>query len=278
MSSVISKTGSSSKKKMKKVSQQQLRKLAQEMQRKRQNDSNLSSTSHHHITKDIRKLKTNFDREELEVKRRKLVELKRQAETKKAVKVKPAQPKGILKKVSLVSGYSDNSSSDEESNDEEPSNKKIRISTSSSTNQSTAKSSNNKSSTPTSANGGTSVLPEGFFDDPDVDAKIHGKDTKEEEMKKEWELFQKELQHENVESEQIIEDDHQIENLDRQIMEIDEQIQFYNNFNQILCRKDEIAGKNKNDNMDVDKVETSEDDDSDNDDYNDDWRTKNPFS
>lgn len=63
----------------------------------------------------------------------------------------------------------------------------------------------------------TSSLPEGFFDDPEVDAKIRGVETPSSAMDREWEDFQKEIQKETGQSEQIIDEGQEVEKVDREV-------------------------------------------------------------
>lgn len=68
------------------------------------------------------------------------------------------------------------------------------------------------------------VLPEGFFDDPTVDAKVRQvevKNTAEEE----WAKFQKEMEHQQQASQVMLEADETATQVSRNITEIDEQIQ-----------------------------------------------------
>ncbi|XP_044149859.1 zinc finger protein 830 isoform X2 [Bufo gargarizans] len=68
------------------------------------------------------------------------------------------------------------------------------------------------------------ALPEGFFDDPDVDAKVRKVDAPKDHLDKEWEEFQKEMRKVNTVSEAIMAEEDEEGRLDRQIDEIDEQI------------------------------------------------------
>ncbi|XP_026646808.1 zinc finger protein 830 isoform X2 [Zonotrichia albicollis] len=68
------------------------------------------------------------------------------------------------------------------------------------------------------------ALPEGFFDDPEVDAKVRKVDAPKDQMDKEWDEFQKAMRQVNTISEAIVAEDDEEGRLDRQIGEIDEQI------------------------------------------------------
>ncbi|MEE6465395.1 hypothetical protein FKM82_006545 [Ascaphus truei] len=68
------------------------------------------------------------------------------------------------------------------------------------------------------------ALPEGFFDDPVVDAKVRKVDAPKDQMDKEWDEFQKEIRQVNTVSEAIVAEEDEEGRLDRQIDEIDEQM------------------------------------------------------
>ncbi|NXG50463.1 ZN830 protein, partial [Psilopogon haemacephalus] len=71
------------------------------------------------------------------------------------------------------------------------------------------------------------ALPEGFFDDPEVDAKVRKVDAPKDHMDKEWDEFQKAMRQVNTISEAIVAEEDEEGRLDRQIEEIDEQIECY---------------------------------------------------
>ena len=75
-----------------------------------------------------------------------------------------------------------------------------------------------------SSGASAAALPEGFFDDPVMDAKARGVAyvDKEEE---EWEAFQKEIEAEASVAQNILVEDRTEATVDRQIEEIDEQIE-----------------------------------------------------
>lgn len=60
-------------------------------------------------------------------------------------------------------------------------------------------------------------LPEGFFDDPEIDAKIRGVETPSSAMDREWEDFQREIQKETGQSEQIVEEEEETGKVDREV-------------------------------------------------------------
>ncbi|XP_053323451.1 zinc finger protein 830 [Spea bombifrons] len=82
------------------------------------------------------------------------------------------------------------------------------------------------------------ALPEGFFDDPEVDAKVRKVDAPKDQMDKEWEEFQKEIRQVNTVSEAIVADEDEEGRLDRQIDEIDEQIECYRRIEHLRNQKD----------------------------------------
>lgn len=67
------------------------------------------------------------------------------------------------------------------------------------------------------------TLPEGFFDDPVKDAKARNLEYKDP-VEEEWDKFQKEIKEAEVQSTNIINEEHEEATVERQIDEIDEQI------------------------------------------------------
>ncbi|KAM8966747.1 zinc finger protein 830 isoform 2-T2 [Pelodytes ibericus] len=82
------------------------------------------------------------------------------------------------------------------------------------------------------------ALPEGFFDDPEVDAKVRKVDAPKDQMDKEWDEFQKEMRQVNTVSEAIVAEEDEEGRVDRQIDEIDEQIECYRRIEDLRNRKD----------------------------------------
>lgn len=115
------------------------------------------------------------------------------------------------------------------------------------------------------------ALPEGFFDDPKLDAKarnVQYVDHNEEE----WEKFQKEISDEVATAQEILVEDRNEATTDRQLEDIDEQIQAWKRVTQ-LEEKKEAIGKTKI----VIEKSTEEDSESDSDvelDDLTDWRKK----
>ncbi|NXE50980.1 ZN830 protein, partial [Casuarius casuarius] len=89
------------------------------------------------------------------------------------------------------------------------------------------------------------ALPEGFFDDPEVDAKVRKVDAPKDQMDKEWDEFQKAMRQVNTISEAIVAEEDEEGRLDRQIGEIDEQIQCYRRVELLRNRQDLMKEKFK---------------------------------
>jgi len=115
------------------------------------------------------------------------------------------------------------------------------------------------------------ALPEGFFDDPKLDAKarnVQYVDHNEEE----WEKFQKEISDEVATAQEILVEDRNEATTDRQLEDIDEQIQAWKRVSQLEEKKEAMA-KSKL----VNEKATEEDSESDSDvelDDLTDWRKK----
>ncbi|XP_068792355.1 zinc finger protein 830 [Struthio camelus] len=89
------------------------------------------------------------------------------------------------------------------------------------------------------------ALPEGFFDDPEVDAKVRKVDAPKDQMDKEWDEFQKAMRQVNTISEAIVAEEDEEGRLDRQIGEIDEQIECYRRVELLRNRQDLMKEKFK---------------------------------
>ncbi|KAJ7313847.1 hypothetical protein JRQ81_005596 [Phrynocephalus forsythii] len=89
------------------------------------------------------------------------------------------------------------------------------------------------------------ALPEGFFDDPEVDAKVRKVDAPKDQMDKEWDEFQKAMRQVNTISEAIVAEEDEEGRLDRQIGEIDEQIECFRRVEQLRDRQDIMKEKLK---------------------------------
>ncbi|XP_027718037.1 zinc finger protein 830-like [Vombatus ursinus] len=89
------------------------------------------------------------------------------------------------------------------------------------------------------------ALPEGFFDDPEIDARVRKVDAPKDQMDKEWDEFQKAMRQVNTISEAIVAEEDEEGRLDRQIGEIDEQIECYRRVEVLRDRQDVLKGKLK---------------------------------
>nr|XP_056713237.1 zinc finger protein 830 [Euleptes europaea] len=89
------------------------------------------------------------------------------------------------------------------------------------------------------------ALPEGFFDDPEVDAKVRKVDAPKDQMDKEWDEFQKAMRQVNTVSEAIVAEEDEEGRLDRQIGEIDEQIECFRRVEQLRDRQEIMREKLK---------------------------------
>ncbi|KAJ1202793.1 hypothetical protein NDU88_006589 [Pleurodeles waltl] len=123
------------------------------------------------------------------------------------------------------------------------------------------------------------ALPEGFFDDPEVDAKVRKVDAPKDQMDKEWEEFQKEMRQVNTVSEAIVAEEDEEGRLDRQIEEIDDQMECYRRI-ELLRNRQEML---KDAFLSAMKSGTSQEQDDDNSESDDgelqvllsqDWRVK----
>ncbi|XP_054283961.1 zinc finger protein 830-like [Macrosteles quadrilineatus] len=117
-------------------------------------------------------------------------------------------------------------------------------------------------------------LPEGFFDDPIMDAKARNVEYKDP-IQEEWEKFQKEIKEETSVSTQIIEDDQEEATTERQIQEIDEQLRNWSRVLDLEKKKETVqavATKGSSENA----REDASDDEEDFDEFLD-WRAKKSF-
>ncbi|XP_035824688.1 zinc finger protein 830 [Aplysia californica] len=83
------------------------------------------------------------------------------------------------------------------------------------------------------------ILPEGFFDDPKMDAKVRKVEYKDK-MEEEWDLFQRAMKEEAHVSEVIMEEEDEQANLDRNIDEIDDQIHRWQEVENLHVKKETI--------------------------------------
>ncbi|OAD52801.1 hypothetical protein WN48_00214 [Eufriesea mexicana] len=117
------------------------------------------------------------------------------------------------------------------------------------------------------------ALPEGFFDDPILDAKVRNVEYKNP-IEEEWEKFQKEIKEETAQSAQIIADDQEEATTERQLDEIEEQIRHWSRVMDLVKRKEQVqATDRKQKNIDED---VSSGDETEFDEFLD-WRAKNSY-
>ncbi|CAL1538062.1 unnamed protein product [Lymnaea stagnalis] len=115
------------------------------------------------------------------------------------------------------------------------------------------------------------VLPEGFFDDPKMDAKVRKVEYKDKD-EEQWELFQKAIKEEAQVSEVIMEEEDEQVNIDRNIDEIDDQIQRWQEVEKLHVKKEIILKSSKSEGPK--KTETGDDvEDGELDEFLD-WRAK----
>nr|CAD7571289.1 unnamed protein product [Timema californicum] len=119
-------------------------------------------------------------------------------------------------------------------------------------------------------------LPEGFFDDPMLDAKARHVEYKDP-IQEEWDKFQREMKEEVTMSAQIIAEDQEEATAERQIDEIDEQIRNWNRVLDLERKKEEVtqAGCTRSGSLD-DADDVSSPDEADFDEYLD-WRAKKSY-
>ncbi|XP_075231112.1 zinc finger protein 830-like [Lycorma delicatula] len=121
---------------------------------------------------------------------------------------------------------------------------------------------------------GNSDIPEGFFDDPVLDAKARNVEYKDP-IQDEWERFQKEIKEENTVSDQIIEVDQEEAIAERQIDEIDEQLRNWSRVLDLEVKKEKVQAETSKGVEDMDQ-DTASDDEGDFDEFLD-WRAKRSF-
>ncbi|XP_038220197.1 zinc finger protein 830 isoform X2 [Zerene cesonia] len=119
-------------------------------------------------------------------------------------------------------------------------------------------------------------IPEGFFDDPILDAKARNIEYKDP-VEEEWEKFQKEIKEEATTSAEIIAGEQEEATAERQIDEIDEQIRNWSRVLDLELKKEETKKKV----TDMEVMDHSDNNDSDSEaDINEflDWRAKKSYS
>lgn len=104
-------------------------------------------------------------------------------------------------------------------------------------------------------------LPEGFFDDPDLDAKARGQ-SREANLDAEYEEFKKIIQSEEVKSELLIETDDKARDFERDIEEVDELIGRWNKIENLHVQREAIK-KKMSESKASKKLESESDDEDD---------------
>ncbi|XP_053603400.1 zinc finger protein 830 [Plodia interpunctella] len=118
-------------------------------------------------------------------------------------------------------------------------------------------------------------IPEGFFDDPILDAKVRNIEYKDP-VEEEWEKFQKEIKEEATASAEIIAGEQEEATAERQIDEIDEQMRNWSRVLDLELKKEETKKKK----MDMERMSEDDIDESSNEDDIDeflDWRAKKSY-
>ena len=90
----------------------------------------------------------------------------------------------------------------------------------------------------------STALPEGFFDDPDMDDKVRGV-SRTENLEAEYEEFKKIMQSEEYKSDQIVEKDDVLRDVDRDLEEVDELIGRWSKIEDMHNKREAILAANK---------------------------------
>ncbi|XP_047022046.1 zinc finger protein 830 [Helicoverpa zea] len=124
--------------------------------------------------------------------------------------------------------------------------------------------------------GSEQPIPEGFFDDPILDAKVRNIEYKDP-IEEEWDKFQKEIKEEATASAEIIAGEQEEATAERQIDEIDEQIRIWSKVLDLELKKEET----KKTIQEMEKMSEDDIGDSENEDDIDeflDWRAKKSYT
>ena len=90
----------------------------------------------------------------------------------------------------------------------------------------------------------STTLPEGFFDDPDMDDKVRGV-SRADNLEAEYEEFKKIMQTEEHKSDKIVEQDDLLRDVDRDLEEVDELINRWSKIEDLHNRREAILKANK---------------------------------
>ncbi|XP_043467992.1 zinc finger protein 830 [Leptopilina heterotoma] len=119
----------------------------------------------------------------------------------------------------------------------------------------------------------SSVLPEGFFDDPILDARVRNVEYKDP-IEEEWEKFKKEIKEEEAQANQIIADDQEEATAKRQEDVIEEQLQRLSKVMDLVRLKEKMQAVDRK--MEYLEKESSSSDDDEVDEFLD-WRAKKSY-
>lgn len=110
----------------------------------------------------------------------------------------------------------------------------------------------------------STALPEGFFDDPDMDDKVRGV-SRADNLEAEYEEFKKIMQTEEHKSDKIVEQDDLLRDVDRDLEEVDELINRWSKIEDLHNRREAIlkANKRKMEEKQINNKEADESDSSD---------------
>jgi zinc finger protein 830 len=107
----------------------------------------------------------------------------------------------------------------------------------------------------------STALPEGFFDDPDMDDKVRGV-SRADNLEAEYEEFKKIMQSEEHKSDKIVEQDDLLRDVDRDLEEVDELINRWSKIEDLHNKREALLANNKK-KLDENKMrENAEDSDS----------------
>lgn len=118
------------------------------------------------------------------------------------------------------------------------------------------------------------LLPEGFFDDPKLDAKARNKEYKDP-IEEEWEQFQKAIKEETSKAQQIISEEQDEATAERQIDEIDEQMRNWSRVLDLEKKKQRVISVPANQSQTIKEEDSSGDENEFEEFVN--WRSKKSF-
>lgn len=121
----------------------------------------------------------------------------------------------------------------------------------------------------------TEGIPEGFFDDPKLDAKVRKVEYKDQ-AEEQWEKFQKEMQVENQVSQSIVEGEDEESRVNRELSELSEQRVYFLRADALRDRQSALKEKSSKLNSLQPQAHGQTDSNSDDSDFDEflDWRAK----